>query len=230
MSALYLVRHAQASFGADDYDRLSDLGLEQARLTGAALRERIPGLHAVFTGTQRRHRETADACLAAFGASPPRRALPGLDEYDHEEILARAEPRHADRGALAADLAAAGDPRRAFQEIFARAVHRWTGGAHDAEYAERWPDFRRRCVAALEEVAASVARPETALVFTSGGPISAMCAALLRVPDAEALRASWALVNAGVTKVLGTRGGLVLSTLNEHGHLERAGRSLVTHR
>ena len=33
-NAIVLVRHGQASFGADDYDRLSALGTEQARLLG----------------------------------------------------------------------------------------------------------------------------------------------------------------------------------------------------
>ena len=34
MSLVYLVRHAQASFGARDYDRLSELGRQQARWLG----------------------------------------------------------------------------------------------------------------------------------------------------------------------------------------------------
>ena len=37
MSVLYLVRHGQASFGTDDYDRLSDLGKAQSRTTGRFL-------------------------------------------------------------------------------------------------------------------------------------------------------------------------------------------------
>ena len=31
MAELYLIRHAQASFGADDYDKLSDLGLNTVK-------------------------------------------------------------------------------------------------------------------------------------------------------------------------------------------------------
>ena len=37
MGVLYLIRHGQASFGTDDYDRLSDLGHEQSRLAGRHL-------------------------------------------------------------------------------------------------------------------------------------------------------------------------------------------------
>jgi len=34
MSEIFLVRHAQASFGTDNYDELSDIGWQQSRLLG----------------------------------------------------------------------------------------------------------------------------------------------------------------------------------------------------
>ena len=34
MPALYLIRHGQASFGAEDYDQLSDLGMRQSQHVG----------------------------------------------------------------------------------------------------------------------------------------------------------------------------------------------------
>ena len=37
---IHLVRHGQASFGTDDYDRLSDLGRMQATLAGRELARR----------------------------------------------------------------------------------------------------------------------------------------------------------------------------------------------
>ena len=58
MGTLYLVRHGQASFGADDYDQLSDLGRRQSVRLGQYLRERYgDGLrfNAVLTGTASAH-------------------------------------------------------------------------------------------------------------------------------------------------------------------------------
>ena len=43
MSLVYLVRHAQASFGARDYDRLSELGRQQARWLGPCRPGMKPG-------------------------------------------------------------------------------------------------------------------------------------------------------------------------------------------
>ena len=34
MGAIYLVRHGQAAFGTDDYDRLTEIGYTQAHLLG----------------------------------------------------------------------------------------------------------------------------------------------------------------------------------------------------
>ena len=61
MGTLYLVRHGQASFGADDYDQLSALGQAQARRLGEYWRESLgPELRfdAVLTGTLRRQLQT----------------------------------------------------------------------------------------------------------------------------------------------------------------------------
>lgn len=231
MSSIYLVRHAQASFGADDYDQLSEKGHEQARILGAVLRERIPQRALVFTGSQRRHKETAAGCLEAMGeASSPMHELRGFDEFDHNELLARLDPRYADRAQLVADIMAGDDPRKTFHQIFTRAVARWTSRAHDAEYTEPWPEFRRRVRAALDEVTTSLQPHQNALIFTSGGPISAICEELLHLPDSEAFRISWLLVNCSVTKLLLRRSGLSLSTLNEHAHFEGKQSEYLTYR
>lgn len=232
MIALYLVRHAQASFGAEDYDRLSPLGLEQARVLGDALRRRLPGVDAVFSGSLRRHRQTAEACLAAMGiAGATPRVFSGLDEIDHHELLVPLDPRYADRAALVGDVGSrGGDARRAFQTLFADAFERWIGGAHDGDYTVTWSTFRRRSDAALEEILRALPPSSTAVAFTSGGPITAMCAGLLGVPSSHVPRIAWALVNAGITKVLHGPAGTTLSTVNDHGHLEGEGRRLVTYR
>ena len=50
MSRILLVRHGQASFGADDYDDLSPTGHEQSRVLGAALSATLAGSIIVWAG------------------------------------------------------------------------------------------------------------------------------------------------------------------------------------
>ena len=230
MGAIYLIRHGQASFGKTDYDELSEMGVEQSRALGEALRARVPTVDAAFCGTQRRHRQTAEACLGAYGYSEAAAETADLNEYDADEIVARYEPRYADRQVMFAELSKTGNLRRAFQDMFAQAVARWVGGRHDADYTEPWPIFRERCVRALENMVQSLGPSKTAFVFTSGGPISAVSQMLLRVPDAHAFQINWTLVNCGVTKVIYGERGKYLLTLNEHAHFEGERNAFITYR
>ncbi|MCY1043060.1 phosphoglycerate mutase family protein [Corallococcus sp. bb12-1] len=230
MGVIYLIRHGQASFGAADYDKLSDVGQEQARVLGASLRSRLPKLDAVVTGTMLRHRETADGCLQLLGLPVEPRRVAGFNEFDHEEVVERHTPRYADRAVLREEMVAAKDPRRAYQELFTQAVARWVAGGHDGEYKESWAAFKVRCLEAMDALIASLGASKTALVFTSGGPITAVSQDLLGIPDAHAFRTNWTLANCGVTKVIYSERGRYLSTLNEHGHFEGEHRALITYR
>ena len=78
MGEIYLVRHGQASFGAADYDQLSDLGFEQARRLGLWLAETGQRFNLAVTGALRRHHQTAASCLTALGSGCPRIADPGF--------------------------------------------------------------------------------------------------------------------------------------------------------
>ncbi len=225
-STLVLVRHGQASFGADDYDVLSELGRRQARAAGAALRGRFEGVGRVFTGTMRRQRDTAAACIAAMDLDVPTTEDAAWNEFDHEEVLRVYEPRWADAAELRRDLEAAARPD-AFERAFRAAVARWTGGAHDAEYRETWPGFLARVDGALARL--SDARGGAVLVFTSGGPIAAACRALLGATQApDVLAHAFRLANASVTTLDASSGVLALGTFNDHSHL--AGEDLVTFR
>ena len=233
MGQVFLVRHGQASFGAADYDQLSATGVEQALLLGAWFAGAGLRFGAVVTGSLKRHRQTAEACLGALpGAAAPAgwRTDPGFDEYDHEEMIVRLRPDFADPAAARAALEREPNPRRAFQQVFAQAMARWIGGAHDAEYRESWPAFRARCLGALRRVTDGADASEAAVVFTSGGPITAICQELLGVPDGKAAELNFSLVNSAVTKLLfqsgrNGSGRVSLSYLNNFAHLERTGQA-----
>ena len=228
---LLLVRHGQASFGADDYDALSDLGGEQARVLGAALAERGVQPALVLRGSLRRHEGTVAGLLDGLGTAPDVAVDDGWDEFDFHHVVATHRPAFA-----MADLGAAADPRRAFQEIYDAATARWTSGGHDTDYHESFPAFRDRVAAVLDRTARRAHEHRDVVVVSSGGPI-AMAAALLTAgqdPHPATLAAVWAAlnrvsVNTGVTKVVASRRGLWLSTYNEHLHVEADPR-LLTYR
>ena len=234
MTILHLVRHGHTSLGAARDDGLSELGVRQARLLGAwwmrlGLR---PGLVAV--GTFARHRQSAEACLAELGGWFPITTEAGLDDFDGEEVLRAHSPELADAGAIVRHFAGHENPHRAFRRLFAEAVARWVGGAHDADYREPWPAFRARCLEALESLAATTAAQghDAVAIFTSGGPIAVACQAALGIPDGRLLRLNESLANASVTRLgTGPSGGFRLLQLNAAPHLEAERDStLITYR
>src|SRR5271167_721953 len=90
MGTIYVVRHGQAAFGTDQYDRLTEKGFTQARLLGAYFALRNIRFDAVFTGTLRRQVETAQGIFEDrphLGRNALQERFPGLDEYKPEAIM-----------------------------------------------------------------------------------------------------------------------------------------------
>lgn len=235
MGQIYLVRHGQASFGSADYDRLSDLGVEQSRLLGDWYAQRRQGFNRVITGGMNRHRQTAVACLGALPRNLRKEGDwetdAGFAEYNHDQILARHRPEFATAAELQRFLAESANPRAAFHENFTAAMTRWMAGAHDADYFESWPLFRSRCIAALQRIVMAPGDAQSVIVFTSGGTISALCQHVLGLQNQKMFELNWTLANAGVTKLLYKGDRLSLSYLNNFAHLEWPGKvGTVTYR
>lgn len=239
MGQIYLVRHGQASFGQTNYDQLSPLGYEQARLLGAWFGQRGMRFHQVVTGSMQRHLQTAETCLAELTGDRHRadawQVDAGFNEYNHHDVLVRHWPSFEDAAEVRRFLAETPDGKRAFQAIFQDAVARWMSGAHDDEYAEAWPAFRARCVASLTRLAAAAPPSQDIVVFTSGGTIATLCQQVLGLPDERTAMLNWSLVNCAVTKLFYRPDRLALSYLNNYAHLEaaagiREGASMITYR
>ncbi|MEM6817261.1 MAG: histidine phosphatase family protein [Pseudomonadota bacterium] len=239
MSTLYVVRHGQARFLTDDYDRLSETGHEQARLVGEHfVRERIQPTH-VWSGTLKRQRDTASGALAvltAAGESQPEQAtLPGLDEYPADELMsfllpiARETDPKVEQDAL--DLQRVENDRERYRLIhrLLEAVMRlWISGDHDVEEAgiaswARWSGGVRDALRA----AMSVPSGSTVVLFTSGGPIGVVVQTILAAPDLKAAELNWRVFNASVSQVTFSSRRASLDSFNEIGHLPK---TLRTHR
>lgn len=219
MATLHLVRHGQASFGAANYDQLSELGREQSRVTGAFARRAGLAFDRVVCGPAMRHAQTAEAFAEGFGASPPSVVESGFAEFDHMEVLERYRPGFGDIATLASELSKQADPRRAFEGHFRAAIARWTDAKFAGDYTEPYAVFVDRCERAFARLCAGVGERDSVWVFTSGGPISAIMRRVLGLNETLTWELNSSLVNASVS-TLKTRGERArLETFNSYGHL-----------
>lgn len=228
MGQIYLVRHGQASFGSSNYDQLSELGHEQARLLGEWFANSNQTFHRVVTGDLQRHRQTADACISvlpkAQRVETEWHTDPGFNEYDHHEVVVRYRPEFEDPMEVKRFLASGPRAKQEWQVMFEQAMARWMDGEHDADYREPWPVFRQRCVAALQRLLEGADKSQSIAVFTSGGTIATLCQHLLGLSDRQVAELNWTLVNCAVTKLLYRPGRVTLSYLNNYAHLEWLGQ------
>ncbi|WP_435770371.1 histidine phosphatase family protein [Nocardioides sp. SYSU DS0651] len=227
MGVLLLVRHGQASFGADDYDVLSETGWDQGRALGRWLADSGVRPGSVVHGGMRRHRETWAAIAEGAGwdggggDAVEAEVDADWDEFDHLAIL----EHHADVSGEPLDQAV---DRRAFQARFESATGHWASAGTEAGYPEPYDDFVGRTRRALERAAEL---PGPTVVVTSGGVIASLAAQLVVPPEAE-LGPVWSrfntvIVNSSVSRVIAGATGLRLLSFNEHPHLPR---DLVTYR
>lgn len=237
MSEIYLIRHAQASFGSDNYDRLSPLGVRQADLLADFLHRHKVQFDAVYCGAMQRQLDTARPInVHQNGGRPPEAAseiLPAFNEYDSLALI-KARFRRENVQGKAKDLLIA-DLRknvRAFQVFFSETVDQWMAGVFDDEAAvEPWGRFCERVQAGLGQVMRQEGRGKRLVVVTSGGPIAVVLKKVLDLSDRKTAALSWEIFNASITCLKYNADRLSLTVFNNTSHfLIEGDGSLLTHR
>lgn len=213
MGTLYLVRHGQASFGAADYDKLSELGHRQSVRLGEYWRERGLRFDAVITGTLRRHRETWEGIAEGLGVAQ-RDVLPwpGLNEYDSHAVIAsiRTEP-----------LEPPDSPER-YREHFRLlrdGLTAWMEGRTEPRGMPRYLDFVEGVTSALDHVRGRHHGAKV-LVVSSGGPIATAVAHVLGAPSATSIDLNLRIRNTAVSELAFTPKRHMLLTYNTLPHLD----------
>lgn len=204
MTELILVRHGQANSEAKDeasYDRLSDLGHQQARWLGAHFTATGQHFDRVISGKLRRQIETAQSMGLAVDTQDPR-----LDELKYFHIAQAAETTC---GLPAPDTA------RDFARYLPQVITHWAEGTL-TNVPESYADFAARTGAVVDELCAAGGRH---VLITSGGVIAMIIARVLALnPHATALLMLQVL-NSSVHRVVHVHDTLMLAGFNAAPHL-----------
>jgi len=231
MSTLTLVRHAQASLFADNYDVLSALGETQARLLGDFWARRQIVFDEVYSGPRARQRQTAEIAGFAFTDAgetwPQPVVLAELDEYDLGGLLRALAPHLARQDAAFAALLenyrqSENGPNRArtFWPMFEALTTHWVTTQSPVAGIEAYSAFRDRVDRGLCLVMEKSGSGRRVAVFTSGGVIGTAVRLALAAPDRTAMEVNWRVRNCSLTDFVFTTGRFSLDSFNALPHLE----------
>ena len=224
MAELYLVRHAQAAFGTEDYDRLTPLGHRQAGWLGDYFRDR--GLHfdRVLCGTLRRHRETLQGMGHDSVSFVPAQVDPRLDEYDPQRLVAAhlaALQQEREEPPLTAPLADSEASRKEHFRLLRDALTTWTLGRVDPAVHRSFRIFQEDAYAAFKAACGPAdAAAARVLVVSSGGPISSIVAHHLGMPPSSFVALNLQVRNSGFCEIRFNDRGAHLISFNNVPHLD----------
>ena len=213
MGEILFVRHGQANSGATDeesYDKLSDLGHQQARWLGEYLNHREAPFDKVISGSLRRHRETA----TGMGFGDPM-IDPRLNEMDYFNLGKALHDVH-------------GVPMPG-PDQFAAHIPQVMEAWHRAEIqgVETFASFEERVTGVLQEAAQPGVR---VLCVTSGGVIGMIMRHLLRLDPTRLAHVLLPIMNTSLHRVHVIPQGPILASFNAVPHLDHPDRaSAVTH-
>jgi len=213
MAEIILVRHGQASFGADDYDKLSELGWRQSRWLGEYFAERGAAFDRVVRGSLRRHAETLAGIEQGLGRALAADEDTRLNEYQ-ADVLLRA---HTGREEFQKE----GDRREHFR-VLREALYAWAEGSLALDAPYRFDTFRDGVLEALAAIRAGSAR--RVLVVSSGGPISTVLAKTLGMPWRGVVDLNLQTRNTGVTELQSGASRIHCVSFNNVPHLDRPDR------
>jgi broad specificity phosphatase PhoE len=215
MGTLYLVRHGQASFGAADYDQLSELGARQCHALGCWMRERGIAFEAVLRGTLRRQAQSLAAMAEGYGGLPAELEWPGLNEYDSEALITAVHPE---------PLATPDSPEsyRAHFRLLRRGLEGWMAGETQPLGMPSYTDFVAGIIAALDHV--RTAHQGDVLLVSSGGPIATAVGQVLGTSPAATIDLNMRIRNSALTEFAYTPRRHMLVSFNHLPHLDHPER------
>ncbi len=236
MASIYLIRHGQASFGTDDYDRLSDLGCRQAEVLGEYFEHR--GLHfdAVYTGELKRQKKTAALAVGHRVPEGEHRIDARFNEIDNAGQLDAITPILLEaRPELKEWADKAFHSSKDYQKLLEQVFNYWVNLGEDSpEGLQSWPEYSGGVRDALSEVMRDQGPGTNAAIFTSGGTIATIVAQVLGAGDAGTYQFYEPVINCSVTQLLYNPRKVSLSYYNDHSFLDLMGRQrgeqLITYR
>ena len=212
MGTLYLVRHGQASFGADDYDQLSDLGRRQSVRLGEYFA--LKGIHfdGLIAGTLKRQKQTLEGILQGMNRAGEHLSWDGLNEYDSAAVIAAIHPHPLEKP---------GSPEQYKHHfrLLRDGLAQWMAGVVSPKGMPHYNDFVAGVTGALDHVRANH-YGQNVLIVSSGGPIATAVGRVLGTSPETTIDLNMRIRNTAITEFAFTPKRFSLVCYNAIPHLD----------
>ena len=211
MGTLYLVRHGQASFGADDYDVLSAMGHQQSVRLGEYFKYKGVTFDAAMTGTLTRQVQTFAGICRGMGAELKAMPWPGLNEYDSAAVIGAIHPHKLEKPTSP-------EMYRSHFRLLKDGLAQWMAGVVSPRGMPSYTDFAAGVTTALDHIRTSYTG--NVLLVSSGGPISTAVGQVLGTAPETTIELNLRIRNCSVTEFAFTPKRHMLVTYNTLPHLD----------
>jgi broad specificity phosphatase PhoE len=213
MAQLLLIRHAQASFGSDNYDQLSQLGYQQAKWLGEHFSDKELHPDKLIGGTLLRHKQTANEIIKSSHKPLEFQQDDCWNEFEFKEIITAYLEQHPNEQPQTKDS-------KQFFSILKRSMKAWSQDELRYHHGESWLSFEERVSSALSDLHKQAGKDEVVWLVTSGGVISMLMKQVLAVNNEIAIDLNFQIRNTSITDIVLTKAGKALSGFNHVPHLE----------
>ena len=211
MGTLYLVRHGQASFGATDYDNLSELGRKQSVRLGEYFAHKGIHFDGLIAGTLRRHKQTLEGILQGMNRAGEHLSWDGLNEYDSEAVIATVHPHKLEKPTSP-------EQYRHHFRLLRDGLTQWMSGVVTPRGMPSYSDFVAGVAGALDHVRANH-YGQNVLIVSSGGPISTAVGHVLGTSAETTIELNLRIRNSSITEFAFTPKRHMLVSYNGVPHL-----------
>jgi len=235
MSTIYVIRHGQASFGADDYDKLSESGCRQAQVLGEYFRDTGVRFDAVYTGDLVRQRDTARLALASQGTEIPCHIDPRFNEIRNDEHIEYLTPIVIQHNPFIKALIDKGlGQSKDYQKVIEAVFNYWVSPECTEMRIQSWVEYSHGVHQALRDLMQAQGAGKTIGIFTSGGTLATLVAHVLGLGPMQTYQLYEPVFNCSVTQLFYNRSKVSLSYFNDCSFLRvlgfQQGEKLITYR
>jgi len=235
MATIYLFRHGQASFGAENYDKLSPLGERQASVLGEYIAGADIKLDAAYSGGLERQKSTCRLALAAQDTEVVHHIDERFDEVRNDEHIEKILPElvksHPRLGRLMED---AMQNSKNYQKVIDAVFNYWVSPECKTPGIQTWTEYSGGTKAAINELMEKEGRGKTIGVFSSGGTIATIATQVLGLDGSHAYKFYEPIINCSITQLFYNGNKISISNFNDYSYLQKTGaitgENLVTYR